>query len=225
MLLNIYTMYKNRLYPKALKLRKSGHSYGEIKKKLGIAKSTSSVWFRGLKLSSTAARRLKVREFRGKTKALETVRRKINLRNQLIESNVLLSLKKIKPSEGLIKLLCSILYWAEGEKSGSAVSFTNSDPIMIKLYLALFRKSFKIDKQKLKAVLHLHPYHNANKQIAFWSETTGIPAEQIFVYNKHNSGKNVRQGYPGCIAIRYFDVKIYKEIEFYYKSFAKNMGA
>lgn len=225
MLYNIYTMKNGRLYNKALKLRKLGFSYGEIKKKLGIAKSTASMWFRSLKLGAKALKRLKVREFRGKIKALETVKRKIALRNDHIEAKVILSLKNIKLTKDSIKLLCSILYWAEGEKSGSAVSFTNSDPAMIKLYLALFRKSFEIDHKKLKAVLHLHPYHNVKKQLIFWSKITGIPIKQIFVYNKHNSGKNIRKDYPGCIAIRYFDVKIYKEIEFYYKSFAKNLGA
>ncbi len=218
-------MKRNKLYKKAFKLRKQGYSYGEIKKHLGIAKSTSSVWFRDLKLSKKASQRLKVKEFRGKIKALQTVKRKIALRDGIIEKKVLLGLRGIKNSKALLKLLCSTLYWAEGEKSGSAVSFTNSDPSMILLYLSLLRRSFKIEKKKLKAVLHLHPYHNIKKQIIFWSRLTGIPQEQIFVYNKHNSGKNIRKDYPGCIAIRYFDVKIYKEIEFYYKFFAKNLGA
>lgn len=215
----------SNVHLKAMKLRMAGNSYGEIKKKLGVAKSTSSVWFRGLILNKKALKRLKVREFRGKVKALETVRKKIRSRDVIIEKRVSSSLKNIKLSKDIIKLLCSMLYWAEGEKSGSAVSFTNSDPQMIGLYLGLLRKSFNIKKNKLKAILHLHTYHNPKKQVSFWSRITGIPPEQIFIYNKHNSGKNIRIGYPGCIAIRYYDVTIYKEIEFYYKSFAKNLGA
>lgn len=217
-------MHKNKKYQGALRLRKKGYSYGEIKKITGIAKSTCSQWFKNLSLSEQANNRLKIKEFRGRVKSIETIKQKIGQRNDLIKSTVLHSLNKIRLTQDSIKLLCSLLYWAEGEKTGNKISFTNSDPLMIRLFVNLFQKSFPVKRAGLKAVLHLHSYHDPKKQVAFWSQISGIPSNRIIIYNKANSGKNIRPGYPGCISIRYYDVKVYKELEFFYTLFAQNIG-
>lgn len=57
------------------------------------------------------------------------------------------------------KLLCAVLFWAEGSKNGT-IKFTNSDPKMISVFLKLFRATFEIDEKKLRAIVHIHEYHN-----------------------------------------------------------------
>lgn len=209
---------------KAITLRKKGFSYGQIKKQLGISKSTCSLWLRAVKLGKRASLRLKVREFRGKKQALQTIRKKIKDRDAKIFSSVSVGVNKIKINQQLFKLLCAFLYWGEGEKSGRSVSFTNSDPLMIQTYVKLLKQSFGVKTKNLKALLHLHSYHKKRKQIKFWSKITGIPKSNFSVYNKPNTGKVLRQGYPGCIAVRVYDVKILRELQFYYKYFAEKYG-
>jgi hypothetical protein len=40
-------------------------------------------------------------------------------------------------------------------------------------------------------------------------------------YRKNNTGKHKREGYPGCIALTYYDVKIANELKAIYNVFTK----
>ena len=53
----------------AISLRKQGFSYNEICEQIGVAKSTCSVWLRGIKLNRKAIHRLADREKKGREKA------------------------------------------------------------------------------------------------------------------------------------------------------------
>jgi hypothetical protein len=103
------------------------------------------------------------------------------------------------------KAICSLLYWCEGNSSRyGKVSFTNSDPRLVKTFLHFLRNSFEIDESKFRPCVHLHQYHNPKRQLGFWSKTTGIPKKQfIKPYLKPNTGKRIRDNYPGCINIKY----------------------
>ena len=107
-----------------------------------------------------------------------------------------------------------MLYWCEGEKHSPAMRFTNSDPQMLNFFLKLFRSAFKIDESKLRVCLHLHEYHDQRQQKIFWSKITGIPEVQFSkIYLKPNTGLSKKEGYPGCVSLRYFDHKIALELE------------
>ena len=95
------------------------------------------------------------------------------------------------------------------------VSFSNSDPQLIKYFLKIFRKSFVLEEKKFRALLHIHDYHNEKKQIQFWSKVTQIPTGQFSrSFHKKNTGKNKRVGYPGCLSVRYYNSIIQKELVF-----------
>jgi hypothetical protein len=111
------------------------------------------------------------------------------------------------------------LVFYAGNKS---VSFINSDPEMIKYFLDVFRKAFKVDEKKFRALIHLHEYHDIDKQTDFWSKITRIPKEQFTKpYRKENGGKRKRENYQGCVSIRYNDRKIAKELIFLVKELSK----
>lgn len=46
----------------------------------------------------------------------------------------------------------------------------------------------------------------------FWFNVNGIGKNQFSIYNKPNTGKNKKEGYKGCLSIRYGDSRIIKEI-------------
>lgn len=216
---------KSQIKAKAITLRKRGLSYNEICEKLNIAKSTCSVWLRGIRLDPIAVNRLSNRKDKGRQKANLTLRQYREERDRYIRESVLKICEEVQYTAQIEKILCAILYWAEGGKRESRLSFTNSDPVMIQVFLNLLRKSFNIHEEKLSATLHLHGYHDVRKQLRFWSKTTRIPRSKISIYRKPESGKNIRINYPGCIAVRYNDVRLAKEVEFLYKCFAaKYMG-
>jgi transposase-like protein len=208
----------------AIDLRKQGYSYNEICQELSIAKSTCSVWLRGIKLNKKAIYRLVDRQDEGRAKAAMTLRQYREERDNYIRQKVQGSLKNFNFTSQVGQLLCAALYWGEGAKQGTALNFTNSDPKMVRVYMTLLRSFFRLDNNKFRALLHLHQYHHVREQRKFWAEITEIPVRKISIYRKPNSGKNIRAGYPGCISIRYYDVRLVKEMEFLYSSLITKYG-
>lgn len=211
---------------KSLRLRKSGYSLAEISRKLGIPKNTLSGWFSGLVLSDGAKRKIakKARQAllaqaeRRKKKTQEVLYKYLSLGSQLVNN--------IRPSRDLNKIFCSLIYWCEGTKDTRApVYFINSDPDLIKTFVNLFRSSFDVDEKKFRICLHLHAYHNIEKQIDFWSKITNIPKNQFSKpFLKLNSGKIKRSGYPGCASVRYYDTNIARQLLMTARAFLTKYG-
>jgi hypothetical protein len=210
-------MKKSNIINEAIKLRKEGLSFREIAYKLNIAKSTTSLWLRDIKLSNEAKKRIIKLGVNGRKKGIETNRHKRKVENDLIRKKVATYFSSSKKIKIDFKVACALLYWCEGTKckGNKSISFANADPKMIKYFLHTFRKSFAVDEKKLRALIHLHEYHDIKKQLIFWSKLTKIPISQFNKsYIKENTGKNKKENYPGCVNIKYSDVKIYKEIMF-----------
>lgn len=207
------------LKDKVTKLRKRGYSLKEIASRLGIAKSTASLWLRDVKLDKKARVRLKKRGILGQYKATLTRKKK---REELLRGLRRLAQKELIGNKGdkrMCRLVCSILFWCEGNKNYlSCVRFTNSEPEMIKCFLYCLREGFGIDENKLRGLIHLHDYHNKEKQIEYWSKISKIPKERFYKsYRKPNTGKRIKKDYPGCLAITYYDAKLAKRLWSYYK--------
>ncbi len=215
----------HKIYKQALKLRRQGYSFREIHELIGVAKSTASLWLRGVPLSKNAKRRLVGVGVQGRAKGQGVLAQKRDKARQEILAHVKKDFGAICLDAGSIKLLAAVLYWAEGSKTGSGVNFTNSDPIMIQTFMELMRKGFAISNSKWGATLHLHEYHNIEAQKEFWSRITGIPTDKIGIYKKAHTGINKRPGYPGCIQIRYNDAGLFKYINYMYNALAQSLGA
>lgn len=133
---------KYDLYQKAVELRKNGWSYKELIRDLGVAKSTLSVWLRGVRLNDDAVRRLLSLQKVGRAKSVLSIKNFIVQRDRVIRENVIEKLQSTRYDTSVLGLLCSMLYWAEGSKSANAMCFTNSDPLMVRAYVKLFKSAF-----------------------------------------------------------------------------------
>ena len=218
-------MSKGLLKEKAINLRMEGYSVKEISDKLSISKSTSSIWVRDLILNEKAKQRLIVRRLNGYQKiSLHWKNKNIEEEKKygLVADDIL---SKISKDVYHYKLSCALIYWCEGSKGLNDLRFTNSDPELIKTFITLFRKAFKVDETKFRALIHLHEYHDESKQKKFWSDITKISENKFQKsYLKINTGKRIKENYPGCISIKYYDAKIFKELKALYKSFYKYIG-
>lgn len=216
--------YSSNLVNRALSLRKNGFSYEEISKKLTIAKSSAYLWCNQVILNKKAKRRISGRMAIGIVKAKKVLKAKKEKIFKKISDKVDLYLSQVKSNKEINKLLCSFLYWAEGEKNRNAVVFINSDPIMIKCFLTLFRSSFSLDERKFRGLIHVHEYHNEIEIKNYWSKITNIPLSQFSnSYLKPHTKKTIREGYKGTISIRYYDYKIALELGFIYNKFAERV--
>jgi hypothetical protein len=215
---------KEFLFERAIELRKNGHSLNQITKELEVAKSTASSWVKNVSVTDANLLKLQERSANGILRSIEVKKAKRLSRDQFLQGLVGKELFSMKFDQNIMRLVCACLYWAEGGKTERSVNFTNSDPDLIQTFLMTFRGGFEINDEKLKAQLHLHGYHNRTQMLKFWSGMTGIPTTRINVYNKPNSGVNIRKDYPGCISIRYYSVELFVQIQAYYKMFSTLMG-
>lgn len=208
----------------AIELRKKGYSYREISELLSVPKGTCSDWLSNVRLSPAAKARIQKLRTDSLKRALKTIQLRQEKRNREIAEEVKLGMEKVTLTPEVGKLLCAMLYWGEGTKNLSTVYFMNSDPDMIRVYLKLLRTYFTVKPEKFRAQLHLHSYHDIEKQKRFWSGVTAIPEHMITIYIKENSGVSIKVGYPGCISIRYNDSRLAREINYYYNGLIDKIG-
>lgn len=198
----------------AKKLRKSGYSFKEISELIGISKSTASLWTRNIKLSETAIARLKSRVTNGQIISAENKRKRTR---EILDSFYKDSGKELNAltlSKSFLKIIASVFYLCEGGKyDNRMIQFTNSDPILIEVFLKLLRNNYPITESKFRACLHIHGYHDADKQITYWSKITKISKSQfIKPHLKINTKKRIRDGYQGCMQIRYYDSNVSRQL-------------
>jgi hypothetical protein len=221
------TAYPRSIIKQAERLRKSGHSFGDISQKLKISKSTASAWLNLITLDKSALNILNNKRLEARNRGLATIRKNRTQLLELIESKAKNTLENIDLNNPFIsKLLCSLLYWGEGNKTGSRIGFINSDPLMISTFLKLLRRSFTLDESKFRALVHIHEYHNEREIKSFWSNITLIPLTQFTKsYLKPHTKTVIRSGYKGALRISYGDYKIALELKLTYNSLGKYLGA
>lgn len=200
---------------KAVSLRRRGYSIKEIAHQVSVSQSTASLWARDVVLGSKAQIRLRSRVRLG---VLVSVQRQLD-KTKLERDHFLQLARPIvgpvsKSTPEQAKLCTALIYWCEGAKGADNVlKFANSDPTLVKFFLAMLKKGFDVKSGKFRAMIHLHDYHNERKQIAFWSKLTGIPPKQFYKsYRKPHTGVRQRANYQGCITINYYDKLVAREV-------------
>lgn len=197
---------------KAVKLRKSGKSYSEIKKLMGVSKSTLSNWLREIELTPDQKLRLtkrgaaaykgsrvnQLRSLLRKKRIREEAKRRINLlvRNPLFISGLM-------------------LYWAEGSKNSGMVHFSNSDPEAIELIMRWFREICHVPENKFRVGLFLHTLHVRRNCQNFWHKITGVPLNQ---FNRPHIKPTIHSNrkkklYEGTCVIKIHSVDLLSKIQ------------
>ncbi len=225
-------------HPVALKLRLSGKSYTEIQRTLGVPKSTLSSWFTELLLSDEL--RSKINQ-RGRKNAIELLIRRnkaqttyARARARDIRRRAAASINAISVSN--LQILGAALYWAEGYKrpkmkNGQAlthhpVSLTNSDPMLIKMFLRFLRECCSVPEQKIKAALRIYEHHNPQHLQRFWEKVTGIRPENFhktyYGVSRSSLHKRPYNRLPyGVIQVVVADTQLYHKIMGYIEGLQK----
>lgn len=201
---------------KAIKLRKTGKSYGEILKKISVSKGTLSMWLRDIKLTPQQEKRLYVTLRRRNAYKGAKLRQK-----RRIERTKRIIKEAPKESTLLIRnplfLMGLMLYWAEGDKSENEelVKFSNSDPKMIQLIMKWFREICYIPKEKFKIALYIHKLHCRRDIEKYWSDITKVPLGQFNkTYIKPTSLRHRKNPlYNGTCAIRIHNRDLFRRIK------------
>jgi len=175
---------------KAIQLRIKGKSYSQIKKIIGVSKSTLSYWLKDHPLSEERIRELKLDPRRIEKYRATRLRQKQERFNKVYQEEK----KNLLPFTMRDLFIAGLfLYWGEGTKTSEArLSVSNTNPAVLKFFITWLRKVFNVPLKKIKIYLHLYSNMSTKREMDFWSKTLSIPLNQFQKpYIKISSSKNI----------------------------------
>lgn len=203
-------MAKSLLRLQARDMRSKGMSVRTIANKLGVSKSTASLWSRDIILSIEQQETLRQHSVVGaeRGRLLGAFKQKQARLKRIGEGNKIGKqlLGNVTTREFFTAGVA--LYWAEGNKMKQKIEFCNSDPKLVQFLIAWFRKFFQlsiIDFRCYVGINHIHK--NREKTVKmYWSRITGIPISNFTKTSFKKSPnkkiyKNFDQHY-GTLAVR-----------------------
>ena len=208
------------------KLRKEGLSYTSIGEKYSVSKSTLSYWLKGI--DDNGAKYLHREQWMKIIQPMGALANK-KIRDKrlgLIRERVIHEVRNINYACVSDKSMLAVLYWAEGAKGrGGGVTFANTDPELMSLFVSLFRRCFKVEERKFRIRLHLHYYHDEKRIKEYWSMLTGIPLNQFTKTYRKRRGTNklFRKNSLGICFLRYHSEAIKDEIMMYARCLANRL--
>ena len=140
-----------------------------IERRLGVARSSVSLWVREIELSDRQRAEIKLRGASTGTKARSAYYHAMRRRYQ--EEGRELA----KRGEPLHVAGC-MLYWAEGSKHRNAMQMSNSDPAMIGFFAGFLRRYFNPPEASLRVACNLFANHE-ERQLEIedlWLSTVGL---------------------------------------------------
>lgn len=169
------TMKILSLKEKAIDYRKKGFSYNMISQKIGVSKSTLSDWLNRIPFSPNkelikriGLAKLKSASFKHKQKM-----------DEITEMRIFAEKELGKITERDLWILGIGLYLGEGNKSYENIGFSNSDPEIIKILVAWFKKNCRLKNENFNPYIHAYPDNDIGKTLSYWSKITRIPKKQF----------------------------------------------
>ncbi|PAZ11864.1 hypothetical protein CLM62_33210 [Streptomyces sp. SA15] len=210
---------KDDLRERARELRRQGWTYNQIQAELGCSKSSVSLWVRDL---PSPEPKCTPEEQRARMNAgLARLRTSQEQERQATKEAAAADIGALSDRELFIAGVA--LYWAEGQKSKpyqrrEAVLFVNSDPAVIRVYLA-WLDLLGVARERLRFRVMIHETADVAGAERYWADLVGIdtPTLQSTTLKKHNPKtvrKNTGDGYYGCLVIRVLQgAELYRRIE------------
>lgn len=186
-------------------MRMKNMSYNEIKKELGVSKSTLSNWLKGLPLDEDDISMVQKRKDRQVERFRNTMKEKKDKRLQIAYLNVSERIGALSDREIFLSGL--FLYWGEGGKATkSDTTLSNTNPQMLVFFIEWLRV-LGVDRSKLRVAIILYSDMDIEKEMLFWSHILGLPLSQFYrarIKNTKFSSITYKNGFGhGTCMIRY----------------------
>jgi len=190
-------------------MRRQGYSYSEIQQVVGVSKSSLSLWLKDLALTEDHRIAIEQRKVAGRARTAEALRGRRMARQEHTSQAAAGQIQDLAESELFVAGV--VAYWAEGAKSkpwtaGQRVIFTNSDPGMIRLFLA-WLQLIGIGPKRLSFAVSIHESADVEAAVGFWAGVVGVPPKRFMrttlkPHNPKTVRKNVGATYHGCLVVR-----------------------
>jgi hypothetical protein len=93
-----------------------------------------------------------------------------------------------------------VLYWAEGTKNRNQVRLSNSDPEIVRTFVAFLRTYFNLRDEEIRLTCHLYADHAQHQHEIeqVWLNVTGLPRSSLYssivnVYSKYSLKKRTNK--------------------------------
>lgn len=216
--------------PDVIKLRKEGFSIRKIERRLGIPRSTLSGWLRNIELSQKQKEKLtwdwKKALVKARKKAVLWHNAQKEKRLKLAKEQALKTVEDIDITDKkVLELALAILYMGEGTKKKVETSMGNSDPLILKFFLATLKGLYDFDLRKIKCQLNLRADQNPEKMKRFWSKELGIPINNFGYVNldKRTVGSKTYPHYKGVCYVLCGNVAIQRKLTYLSEIFCKKI--
>lgn len=192
--LNVTTV-RTELRQRAVDLRtKHQLSYSEIRKRLGVSKSTLSYWLQEYPLTAAKILELRRKGWQKGEASREKYRLTMRKKQEALDQNVYdeqHSLLEENLSKQNFYIAGLMLYLAEGakRKKGSIV-LANTDPRLIRFFIKWMDEFLSISRSSVKVQLHLYENMDIRHEKAFWCERLGIKDSQLYKHSVRKLKKN-----------------------------------
>lgn len=210
---------KDDLRDRARGLRLQGWTYDQIQTELGCSKSSISLWVRDLpkpeRRDPTEQAKLAARKRWEHELAVRDEKRR-HTKEAARQAVGGLTVREL--------FLVGVgLYWAEGTKDKpyarrESVAFVNSDPGMVRLFLA-WLDLLGVERGRLRFTVMIHESADVTGAERFWAELVGADHSSFTktTLKKHNPKtvrKNIGDAYRGCLVIKVLKgAELYRRIE------------
>jgi hypothetical protein len=158
----------------ARRLRADGWALLDIAEKLGVAKSSVSLWVRDVEFEPRP-RRTATRMGRKREPNVLQRRKQAEIDQLLQEGKERIG--TLSDREFLVAGLA--LYAGEGSKREGAVKFANSDPRMMRFFASWLREFFDIDETRVRMRVYLHEGLDLDGATSFWSGVACVRVDQF----------------------------------------------
>jgi len=204
--------------PEARRLRKKGWSIKAIRKELGIPLSTLSGWLRDIELSKKQQAKLKKKwqqalvDARAKAVLWHNEQKRLRLEQAEIQAKIVLSKIEIA-DKNILDLTLALLYLGEGFK-GSETGIGNSDPLILRFFLAILKENYDVDIKNITCELHLRADQDADKVKKFWAKKLQIPISNFkrAYFDQRTLGSKTYSHYKGVCLMRIGNVAIQRKL-------------
>lgn len=198
---------KDDLRLQAVALREAGLSYREIRERIPVSKSSLSLWLRDIPVSEEHREAIRQRGLESFVTRAETNRALGARRRADTQEVARAQVPDVAESELFVAGV--VAYWAEGVKnkpwrSGEGVRFMNSDPAMIRLFLA-WARLIGVSDDRLVFRVQIHESGDVAAAVRFWADVVGVPCDAVRTTLKRHNPKTVRKNtaddYHGCLCV------------------------
>ena len=173
----------------AIRMRKEGASYSQIRAKIKVSKSSLSLWLRDMPLAEKRLRELRDFNAVRVERFSNTMCRKHEDRWAEVRVQATKTIGTLNKRELLVAGI--FLYWGEGEKTSVAsTSLSNTDPAMI-LFFTRWLQTLGVPKNRFRVHMHLYADMNIKTECNIGQKHSAYPSSFTKPYIKTSNRSNL----------------------------------